>query len=247
MVVLDATIVNVALPSIQHGLGFSRGEPAVDRQRVHPRLRRLPAARRPRLRPARPAAALHRGRVRVHGRVADQRHRDDLRRAGRRARAAGARRRARLAGRALDRHDDVQGRRGAHEGARRLERDRRRRRRRRPDPRRPADRDALVALGLLHQPADRDRRGAARRCASSRTVAPRSGPRPRTSPAPSRSPPGCSCSSTASSRPRTTAGRSGKTLGLARGRGRAARRVRPDRAALEGAADPARASSASAR
>ena len=48
MVVLDASIVNVALPSIQSDLGFSRGEPAVGRQRLHARVRRLPAARRAR-------------------------------------------------------------------------------------------------------------------------------------------------------------------------------------------------------
>ena len=48
MVVLDATIVNVALPSIQKDLQPLRGEPAVDRERVHARVRRFPAARRPR-------------------------------------------------------------------------------------------------------------------------------------------------------------------------------------------------------
>ncbi len=46
MVVLDATIVNVALPSIQRGLQLLRRQPAVGGQRLHARLRRLPAARR---------------------------------------------------------------------------------------------------------------------------------------------------------------------------------------------------------
>ena len=159
MVVLDATIVNVALPSIQRGLHFTAGEPAVDRQRLHARLRRLPAARRARVRPARTPAPLHRGPGRLHGRVVRQRHRDLVGDADRRPCAAGPRCRARLARRALDRHDDVRRRRGAHEGARHLERDRRRRRRGRARARRPPHRDALVALGVLHQPADRAHRG----------------------------------------------------------------------------------------
>ena len=121
--------------------------------------------------------------------------------------AAGPRRRARLAGRALDRDDDLRRGPRAHEGARHLERDRRRRRRGRPDARRPAHRHALVALGLLHQPADRDRRLRCSPRATSRTRAPRSGRRPSTSPARRPSPPGCSCSSTTSSRRSSTAGR----------------------------------------
>ncbi len=34
MIVLDATIVNVALPSIQDDLGFSQSEPRLGRQRL---------------------------------------------------------------------------------------------------------------------------------------------------------------------------------------------------------------------
>ena len=55
MVILDATIVNVALPSIQTPC-TSEHEPAVDRQRLHARLRRLPAARRSSRRPDRTKA-----------------------------------------------------------------------------------------------------------------------------------------------------------------------------------------------
>ena len=47
MVVLDASIVNVALPSIQHDLHFSTSRPAVDRQCLHADLRRIPLAGRP--------------------------------------------------------------------------------------------------------------------------------------------------------------------------------------------------------
>jgi MFS family permease len=43
MIVLDVTIVNVALPSIQRDLHFQPGEPQLGRQRV-PRHLRQPAA-----------------------------------------------------------------------------------------------------------------------------------------------------------------------------------------------------------
>ena len=76
MVVLDATVVNVALPSIQTDLGFTRREPPVGHQRLHARVRRLPAARRPRRRPVRPPAAVPGRRRDLLGRVAAQRARD---------------------------------------------------------------------------------------------------------------------------------------------------------------------------
>ena len=66
MVVLDATIVNVALPSIQTDLGMSRRRPAVDRQRLHARVRRLPAARRTRRRPLGRKRVFLVGRRRLH-------------------------------------------------------------------------------------------------------------------------------------------------------------------------------------
>ena len=133
MVVLDATIVNVALPSIQKDLGLSRGEPPVDRQRVHARLRRLPAARRPRRRPARPQAAVPLRPRRLHAspRCSTASPTSSGMLIGCRG-AAGPRRRVHLAGRALDHHDDLRGGRRAREGARRLGGDRDRRRRGRP-------------------------------------------------------------------------------------------------------------------
>ncbi len=51
--IVDSAIVNVALPSIQHSLALLAAEPAVGGERLHPHLRRLPAARRPPRRPAR--------------------------------------------------------------------------------------------------------------------------------------------------------------------------------------------------
>ena len=59
MVVLDIAIVNVALPSIKTDLHFPEAEPAVGDQRLRDRLRRLPAARRPPRRRARPPAPVH--------------------------------------------------------------------------------------------------------------------------------------------------------------------------------------------
>ena len=55
MIVLDATIVNVALPSIQADLGFSETSLAWVVERLPADLRRLHAARRPARRPVRPA------------------------------------------------------------------------------------------------------------------------------------------------------------------------------------------------
>ena len=48
MVVLDVSIVNVALPRMGHDLHFSYLERAVGRQRVRPHVRGLPPARRTR-------------------------------------------------------------------------------------------------------------------------------------------------------------------------------------------------------
>ena len=59
VIVLDAAIVNVAIPSIGRDLDFSLGEPRLDPERLRADVRRLPAARRAHGRPARPAAAVH--------------------------------------------------------------------------------------------------------------------------------------------------------------------------------------------
>ena len=148
MVVLDATIVNVALPSIQADLGLLRVEPAVDRQRVRAPVRRLPAARWPRRRPDRPQARVPRGSRPLHVRVAPLRRSRPARRCRSLARgAAGPGRRARLARRALDRDDDVQGGCGADEGPRRLGGDRGRWRRGRPRAGRLARRGAVPGRG----------------------------------------------------------------------------------------------------
>ena len=131
----------------------------MDRQRLHARLRRLPAARRPRRRPARAQAA-----------VPDRARRSSPARRCSTvsptsegmligvARAAGPRRGADLARGAVDHLDDVRRGRRARQGARRLGGDRDRRLGRRPDPRRRPDAVLLVAVDLLRQRARRHRR-----------------------------------------------------------------------------------------
>ena len=70
MIVLDTTIVNVALPSIRDDLGFSADLARVGRERLPADVRRLPAARRPARRPVRPPAAVPGRHHALHGRVA---------------------------------------------------------------------------------------------------------------------------------------------------------------------------------
>ena len=55
VIVIDASIVNVALPSIGRAPALLARRPLLGRQRLHAHLRRLPAARRPAGRPARAA------------------------------------------------------------------------------------------------------------------------------------------------------------------------------------------------
>ena len=53
MIVLDATVVNVALPVVQDDLGFTNAGSCLGRERLHDRLRRPAAARGPARRPRR--------------------------------------------------------------------------------------------------------------------------------------------------------------------------------------------------
>ena len=165
MVVLDATIVNVALPHIQQALGFSgsglewvvnayaltfggllllggRAGDILGRRRV------LIAGI------ILFSAALAAGRIRHLGGLA----------AGR-TRTPGSRRSHRRPGRAVPDRDHVPGGPAAQQGHGCLRRDEHRRRGGRPDRRRPAHHLRLLAVGVLRQRPDRDRRrpdGAAR-------------------------------------------------------------------------------------
>ena len=147
-------------------------EPRVGRQRLHAGVRGLPAARRSRGGPARPARGVRRRPGAVRARLAGGRagpERADARRRARRAGARGSRRRARDA---LDPHDRLPGGPRAQPGARPVGRDGRRRRRLGRAARRRAHGDAQLALDPDHQRADRPVRraggaaGRARRAAA---------------------------------------------------------------------------------
>ena len=164
MVVLDATIVNIALPSAQKAPAVLHRQPAVGRDRVRAGLREPAAARRKARRPVRTQMDLHRGPGRLLARLRARRSRPVVRHAGRRPGAAGGVRRAAGAVGPVAVDGDVRRLAGPRQGVRDLRRDRRRRRVDRPRARRRADPGALVALVPVRQPRDRrpDRaRGAA--------------------------------------------------------------------------------------
>ena len=170
---------------------------AVGRQRLRPRLRRLPAAGRPGRRPTGPAPCLLDFAWRVRRRITARRIRPRRDAAHRNALHQGHVRRLHGTRGPLDHHDDVQGGAGAQQGALGLHGDRRDGLLARARDRRPADRGRL-ALGVL--PArtgrtDRADRGhqARARPASARRASAGSTPWAR-----SRSRPRCSCSSTRS-------------------------------------------------
>ena len=120
MVVLDATIVNIALPHIQQALGFSTTEPVLGGQRLHAHLRRAAAARRPGRRHPRPPPGVHLRHPAVHPRLAARRPRPELLAAARRPRPPGRRRRHRLAHRARADHHHLPRGPGAQPRVRRL-------------------------------------------------------------------------------------------------------------------------------
>ena len=159
MVIMDTSIIGVALPEIRTDLGFGAERPLVGLQRLRHRLRRAAAARRPALRPARRPPRVRRRLGDPRRRIAGRRARRDHRRRDRRPCSPGRRRGAdRTIG--ADAADDALRLQpeGAHEGLRHLRRRRTRRRHRRRVPRRRDHRVDLLAVGLLRQHPDRDRR-----------------------------------------------------------------------------------------
>ena len=110
MVVLDGTIVNIALPFIQQDLGHRPREPPVDRHRLRARLRQPAAARWPPRRPLRAPQGLHDRPGHLRHRLAARRPRHQRGPAARRSWPAGSRRRAGLPRRARADHHDVPGR-----------------------------------------------------------------------------------------------------------------------------------------
>ena len=164
MTVLDVSIVNVALPSIGRRRSTSRAtEPAVGDHRLRDHVRRLPAARRPRRRPARPPAGLPHRRRRsspIASLVCGLAWSEGVLIAARAVQGLGAA--IDLAGGALDHHDDVRRRPRAQQGARHLGRDRRLRRRGRRARRRHPHEVPRLGVDLLRQRPGRRARAPAR-------------------------------------------------------------------------------------
>ncbi len=177
MIMLDNTVVNVALPSIQEDLNATLSGHRVDGERVHADLRRAARDRRPPGRHLRPAqdVPLRRGGLRAVEREHRTVPRPALARG--RPRRPGRRRRVHDAGHPLDHHEHLPGR-GARQGDRHLGRRVGTRARARPGGGRRAHRVRVLAGDLLPQPAGGRRRGgghAVRRPASRATRAPSTG------------------------------------------------------------------------
>ena len=151
------------------------GPVGADRLRDH--VRRLPLARRPDGRPARPQADLPRRARPLHHRLARLRPRQQHLGADRRARGAGHRRGDHLARRPVDRDDDLRGGRRAEQGARDLGRSGRLGRRRGRAHRRDPDRVSRLGVDLLRQ-----RPGRRARARAGAAVRPREPCRARPSP-----------------------------------------------------------------
>ena len=151
---VDASIVNVALPSIRRRPGLLGAEPAVGAERLPAHLRRLHAARWPGGRPARPpphAASPGRRSSRSRSLAGGLATSEGMLVGARLVQGVGA---AMMApGRALDPDDDLHRGHRPPQGARRLGGDRRARVRRRRLPRRGALRRTRLALGPLRQHA----------------------------------------------------------------------------------------------
>ena len=107
MVVLDGTIVNIALPFIQQDLDIASAEPPVGRHRLRAGLRQPAAARWPPRRPLRAPQGLHDRPGRLRRRLAARRPRHQRGAAARGAGPAGSRRGAGLTGRPRADHHDV--------------------------------------------------------------------------------------------------------------------------------------------
>ena len=189
MIVLDATIVNVALPSIQEDLDFSGSSLAwVVNAYLIPFGGLLLLA-------GRFGDLLGQRRIFLLGlavfTVASLLCAVSVRPgdADRRALRAGRRRRAGVRGRPRDDRDDVPRAARAGEGDRRLRLRRLRGRVDRPARRRRADRGDQLALDLLHQRPDRHRHRAARHAPGRGQARPRACRPAPTSPAPCSAPP----------------------------------------------------------
>ena len=139
------------------GPRFLSHQPLLGAERLHADVRWSAPSRSPCGRPPGPAPHAHGRHLAVHRRIAGGRARAVGGVAAGRAGRAGSRRGDRRAVDARAADDDVPRGSRAHEGARVLQRRGRRRRQRRPRAGRCPHRLAVVALGAVHQRADRPR------------------------------------------------------------------------------------------
>ncbi len=157
MVALDATIVNVALPTAQSALGFDDSQRAWVITAYTLSLAGLLLLGRPGGRPVRPAPRDARRPDRVRRQLGDRRRGLRLRDARRRPRAPGRERSDDGARGAVPDRGDVHRSQGARQGVRDLRRDREQRRRHRAAARRRAHRVRRLALVPLRQRRGRRR------------------------------------------------------------------------------------------
>ena len=164
VVVLDVTVVAIALPVLQADLHVSETGARLGDHGVHARVRRLPALRGPARRPGGAAAGVHDRPDPLRVRFARRRARPRRGGAARRPRAAGAGRRDDRPERprAADRE---RRRREPPPRARLVDRRRGRRRRQRLGARRRAERAARLARGVPRERSRLPRRGGARAAA----------------------------------------------------------------------------------
>ena len=158
MVVLDASVVIIALPSAQRALHISTANREVDADRLHAGLCRVAASRWPHRRLLRAQAHVRDQPDRLRGRLRAGRPGAERRHALQRPGPAGRLRRGDGSGRPLAVDGRLHRAQGTRPCLRRLRRHCRRRRGHRPHPRRLPDRVRLVALDTAHQRADRHRR-----------------------------------------------------------------------------------------
>ena len=163
MVVLDSTVVNIALPVRPAGPRILQRRPPVDRHRLLAGLRQPAAARRPDLRPDRPQARLHHRPHRLRRGLGPGRGRRLVRDARRRPGAPGRVRRTAGAHRAGRADHDVHRSEGTRPRVRHLRRHRGSGRSRGPAPRWRAHRAVQLALEPLHQRPHRHHRHHRRR------------------------------------------------------------------------------------
>ena len=155
MIVLDVTIVGVALPVDPRGSRLLGDVARVGRQRLPAHVRRLSPARREARRSLRAPPSLPRRHLALHPGLARLRARDLPGAPGHRTGGAGSRRRGRVRGRPLADDDALHGACGPGEGDGDLRLRRLRRRLDRRPPRRHPDRRAQLALDLPRQRSGR--------------------------------------------------------------------------------------------